>query len=135
MSYYGIHPSLKRDSEPIDSNVWHWFVCHGPHGERFNWHKETSVAPRDIEFLRKFIAERNDSDPEFSKKARIIALESLNSEDHVLVCTGIQVLTIVGTDDDLDVMKELLYSPDKTISMNARCCLFERGFKVKKKNA
>ncbi len=132
MSYYGKHPSLKRDTKPVDSNVWHWFVCNGPHGERFSWHKEIAVAPRDIESLREFINERNDADPTFSEKARVVALEALLNSDLILVCTGIQVLAVVGEDRDLERVKELLDSPDDTVAMNARSCLFERGIKVTK---
>ena len=133
MSHYGKHPSLKRDSEAIDSEVWHWFICNGPHGERFCWHKELSVAPRDIDYLRKFIDERNDVDPTFIEKARLIALEALENSDPILVCTGIQVLAVVGKDSDLESIKKLLDSQIETVAVNARCCLFERGIKIKKR--
>ena len=54
MTWYGKHPSLSLTDDP-DNPVWHWFLCNGPHGERFEWHK-SSVAPRSIDTLREFIA-------------------------------------------------------------------------------
>ena len=37
MAHYGTHPRLVRDTPPPNDIVWHWFVCNGPHGERFEW--------------------------------------------------------------------------------------------------
>ena len=129
MNYYGRHPSLKRDTEPIDDSLWHWFICHGPHGERFSWHRTIAVAPRDIEYLEIFIEERNETDPSFKVKARQIALEALENDDPIMVCTGIQVLTIVGEDADFKIIKDLVSTSNKEIAKNAKCCLFERKIK------
>ncbi len=91
-----------------------------------------SGLPTSLEMLLAFIEERNDADPSFVEKARHIAVESLESNDPILVCTGIQVLCAVGNDADLDMVKGLIDDPEESITKNARCCLFERGIKVKK---
>jgi hypothetical protein len=132
MAYYGQHPSLKRDSNPIDDDVWHWFICNGPHGENFCWHKELSTAPRDIDFLREIIEEKTKSDQGFMKKVKIIAREALSNDNPLLVCKAIQVLTVIGEDFDFTNIKVLTESPERSIAINARCCLFENGIKVKK---
>jgi hypothetical protein len=41
MAMYGEHPPLKLAKDPSDS-VWFWFICNGPHGERFSWVREFS---------------------------------------------------------------------------------------------
>jgi hypothetical protein len=127
MVWYGKHPSL---SVVNDSNnpVWHWFLCNGPHGEQFKWHK-SSVAPRDIDSLREFIAEITEEDSDFPSKARDVALKALENDDAIVIRTGIQVLAILGTDDDLIIIKNFLTHSDENVVKDARCCLFERGFK------
>src|SRR6201995_4223071 len=85
MSQYGEHPRLTRSTEPIDASVWHWFVCNGPHGASFQWHRDSASHIRDVELLREFILEREASNPGFSEKARLTAEEALDSQDTVLV--------------------------------------------------
>lgn len=133
MSHYGDHPRLSRATEPADTSVWHWFVCKGPHGERFTWHREQ--GRRSIERLSGFIAERESSAPGFTEKARLIALEALGDEDPVLVLTGIQVLAAIGSDEDLAPIQELLAHPDARVQSNARSALFERGIKPRRLRA
>ena len=126
---YGEHPRLKRSTEPIDWTVWHWFVCHGPHGARFQWHRDSASHTRNIDLLREFILEREASAPGFSEKARLTAIEALGSEDAVLVATGIQVLAVVGTDDDMRLIQDAVHHRNKDVRKHARCALYERGVK------
>ena len=129
MSLYGEHPRLRRSTEPIDWAVWHWFVCNGPHGARFEWHRDSASHIRDVELLREFISERESSNPGFSEKARLTAIEALDSEDAILVATGIQVLAVVGTDDDIRLIQKSANHLNEDVKKHARCALYERGVK------
>ena len=131
MALYGAHPPLKLAEDPTDP-VWSWFILNGPHGERFQWERYGEL-PRDIEYLRKFIDERAVSDPMFPQKARLVALKALESNHPVLVRTSIQVLTVLGTEEDMENIKAFLEAEDEEIAKDARCSLFERGIKVKRR--
>jgi len=130
MALYGTHPSLRLAEDPTDP-VWRWFILNGPHGERFQWERFGDL-PRDIEYLKEFIDERTAADPAFPQKARLIALKALESSNSVLVRTAIQVLTVLGTDDDMEVIKRYLEADSEEIIKDAKCSLFERGIKVKR---
>jgi hypothetical protein len=132
MALYGTHPSLKLAEDPTDP-VWRWFILNGPHGERFKWERFGDL-PRDIEYLQKFIDERTMSDPSFPERARIVALKALESDNAVMIRTAIQVLTVLGTDDDMNIVRDYACSEDADIAKEARCSLFERGIKIKQKN-
>jgi hypothetical protein len=130
MTWYGEHPRL-RDAEDPSDPVWQWFILNGPHGDRFAWHKESAVMPRDLDLLSQFILERAEGDSEFPEKARRVALRALELEDPVLVRTGIQVLAILGQADDLARVRQLVDHLDPKVAKDARCCLFERGIKLR----
>jgi hypothetical protein len=132
MALYGTHPPLRLAEDPTDP-VWRWFILNGPHGERFQW-EQFGNLPRDIEYLRQFIDERTASDPMFPQKARLVALKALESYDAVLVRTAIQVLTVLGTDEDMELIEGYLVSEDEEIIKDARCALFERGIKLKRRS-
>lgn len=123
MAFYGKHPSFCRESPPSDDLVWRWFVAQGPHGLSFTWRKI------EWERLRKVIEEYRDADEMFSEKARAIALEGLASDDPVLICKGLQVLSVLWNADDIDVIRERLSHPDEAVVQNARSCLFVNGLK------
>ena len=129
MAWYGKHPRLHEADDPADP-VWRWFILNGPHGERFAWHKESAVVPRDVDLLRLFISERANNDSEFPAKARRVALRALELSNPVLIRTGIQVLTVLGQDDDLTRVQALRQHPDSDVAKDARCCLVERGIKA-----
>jgi hypothetical protein len=46
-----------------------------------------------------------------------------------MIRTAIQVLCVVGTDDDLKLVAPLMEDSREGIRVDARCCLFERGVK------
>jgi hypothetical protein len=131
MALYGKHESLKNADDPSDP-VWRWFILNGPHGERFEWVRYSSVVPRDIDLLEKFIDERTSNDPDFKRKARAIALLCLNRQNTVLIRTAIQVLTVIGSDEDMVILKSFLDYKDVGVQNDVKCALFERGIKVKK---
>src|SRR5678815_1443547 len=117
MSQYGTHPSRRWIEDPGDP-VWFWFVFNGPHGERFEW-------KRDIPTLHRFIEEREASSPGFTDSARLVALKAIQLPDVAMIRTATQVLCVVGTDEDLEVVKPLLKHDIDEVKVDARCCLFE----------
>jgi hypothetical protein len=129
MAIYGTHPPLRTASDPSDP-VWHWFLYNGPHGARFEWHHANHISvPSDINYLRAFIAERSEFDPEFEDKVRRVAIQALAHDEAVVIRTGIQVLVAVGTDEELGLVSPFLDYPDEKVRIDARCGLFERGIK------
>jgi hypothetical protein len=118
MSQYGTHPSRRWIEDPGDP-VWFWFVFNGPHGERFEWQ-------RDVPTLRRFIEERDASSPGFTDSARSVALKAIQLPDVGMIRTALQVLCVVGTDEDLEVVRPLLQHAVDEVKVDARCCLFER---------
>ena len=107
--------------------MWFWFVFNGPHGGRFSWHSDTSTGKSDLDVLRDFIEEREASSPGFCDSARSVALKAIKLPDVVMIRTAIQVLCVVGTNEDLEVVKPLVKHTIDEIKLDARCCLFERG--------
>ena len=131
MALYGTHPSMKLAEDPTDP-VWRWFILNGPHGDRFRWERFGDL-PRDIEYLQLFIDERKMSNVDFPARARQVSLKALQSDNAIFVRTAIQVLTVIGTDEDMKIIGDFIYSENADIVKDAKCSLFERGFKVKQK--
>lgn len=129
MTMYGDHPPLKLAKDPSDP-VWHWFICNGPHGERFSWVKD-SIMPVDLFYLKEFINEKTLADPQFISKARAVALQSLEIPNSAMIRKAIQVLCVIGEDNDLELLKEFLADEDESIVKDVKCCLFERKIKIK----
>jgi hypothetical protein len=46
-----------------------------------------------------------------------------------MIRTAFQVLSVIGTDEDLEAIKPLLKDATEEIRVDARCCLFERGIR------
>ncbi|MFB9865488.1 hypothetical protein [Rufibacter immobilis] len=130
MALYGTHPPLSLAEDPSDP-VWHWFICNGPHGERFTWEKP-SYAESDLHYLENFIDERAETIEKFYERARTVALKSLEIDNHVMIRTAIQVLCVIGQDEDLQLVLEFVNHEDKSVRHDAKACLFERGIKFKK---
>jgi len=133
MALYGNHPRLSRKTPAPTDAVWHWFVCNGPHGERFEWVDPVLGAGGELRLLREFISEQAAAIPDFEAQARAIAIESLHNDDAVLVLKGIHVLTAVGTIEDMLLIMPLANSENPDVAKHARTALFERGIKNKKK--
>lgn len=132
MALYGNHPRLSRKTPASNDVVWHWFVCNGPHGERFQWVNPVHGAGGELRLLRKFISEHAAAIPDFEAQARAISIESLQSNDAVLVLKGIHVLTAVGTDEEMLLVMPLTDSENPEVAKHARTALFERGIKKTK---
>ena len=131
MAYYGKHPSLRKETPPATNAVWHWFVCNGPHGERFQWVNPALGAGGELRLLRQFISDQAETFPDFEERARAIAVEPLQSGDRALVLKGIHVLTVIGIDEEMLLLKPLADGPRKEIAKHARTALFERRIKSK----
>ena len=125
MTSYGKHPSLRKAPDPADP-VWNWFILNGPHGESFVWHKENALAPKDLDILSDFIERNSETNPNFRSRAREVSLDALGMEDPVLIRTGIQVLTVVGTDEDMSLIRSFLNHANRAVARDARSALFER---------
>ena len=132
MAYYGNHPSLRRASPPPSDEVWHWFVCNGPHGESFEWTNPVLGPGGDLRLLREFISERSETIPHFEEFAREIAVESLQSDDGSLVLKGIHVLTAIGSDEEMLLLLPFTDDRRTRVATHARTALFERRIKTKK---
>ncbi len=132
MTQYGAHPSRRWIEDPGDP-VWFWFVFNGPHGERFSWHRDIPRGASDLELLRDFIGERQASSSGFFDSVRAVALKAIRLPDVLMIRTAIQVLCVVGTDEDLEIIRPFLKHAVEEIKADARCCLFERG--VRRPNA
>jgi hypothetical protein len=126
MTSYGAHPSRRWIEDPGDP-VWFWFVFNGPHGESFAWHRDSPRSGGGLDLLRKIVEEREALQPGFCESARRVAVKALNLPDAVMIRTAIQVLCIVGTDEDLESIRTLLTHELEAIRVDAQCCLFERG--------
>lgn len=126
MSIYGEHPPMRFAAESGDP-VWQWFIYNGPHGARFTWHNE--YGSRGLDVLGEFINKLAEDDPDFRMKAQQVARQALQSENVVMQRKAIQVLTIVGTEEDMESVQQALNSANSDVVKDARCCLFERGFK------
>lgn len=133
MAHYGKHPPLARTTPAPDDAVWHWFVCHGPHGERFQWVEPLLREGGDLGLLRRFISERAEAMPDFEAHARAIAVESLQSRETALVLKGIHVLAAIGTDEEMRLVIPLADATGPQVAKHARTALFERGLKIKKR--
>ena len=83
--------------------------------------------------LREFISERSSAIPDFAAHARVIALESLQSDDPMLILKGIHVLAAVGTDEEMVFVKSLVSAKNQDVARHARTALFERGVKNNQK--
>lgn|SRR5262245_18604945 len=112
--------------------VWPWLVNNGPHGSSFEWGRSPH-APRqyrDLDLLRRVIVDQSAADPSFPTHARVAALELLTEEQPELILRGIQVLCIVGSEEDWGEIERLCTHPNASVRKDARACLFERGIHV-----
>ena len=105
-----------------------WFTGNGPHGPHFSWHREIHGYSA-LEHLRSVIAEQTGRNPGFSTAVRDIALQAISLGDTTLMRRAIQVLCVVGTDDDLVSLGQLSQHPNESLRKDLRACLFIRGFK------
>lgn len=112
--------------------VWAWLVNNGPHGPSFEW-GQTPQTPKDVrqlDILRRIVAERTAADVSFPSIARSAALEMLAEQDPEYVRRAIQVLSVVATDGDMDALRGFLRHRNADVRKDARACLFELGFQM-----
>ena len=122
---------LDQSAQSLDTAVWSWFTSKGPHGEHFSWHRDSVHPKRHIEMLRDSMSEYEAAAPGFLEKARIVALAAIENPHPLTIATGIQVLTVVGTDSDFGAVKKLTTHPDERVATHARTALFERGIRLR----
>ena len=121
----------ERDRFKAKGGAFLWLIDRGPHGPSFEWGASKN-KPRgyiSLEHLRKSIEEAREKDPSSIKALRQAALELLEAEDPELVRRAIQVLSVVGEDEDLKIIAEFLEDPDPDVRKDAKACLFERRYR------
>jgi hypothetical protein len=121
--------SLKLTDDPSDP-VWRWLVQNGPHGDRFNWGSKGGII-NELDLLKRSIAEKTAADDSFPEKARRLCRTALANKDQAIVRRAIQVLSVVGTSTEFELIKNFLTSDDLSGVNDAMCCLFENGIKLK----
>jgi hypothetical protein len=120
------------------STISHWFLNLGPHGSQFHWGKPPRGEPRlgGIRHLEEVIDERTQQDPGFPETARNIALMALENESTNIVRRGIQVLAVVGREEDFPLIQRLLDHSEKKVAADARCFFVYKGMRsVKRKES
>jgi len=125
--------SLGRIAREKGDRIWYWLLRNGPHGSGFNWAPQLNGRYDSVEHLKRVIAEWTEQDRLFPVKARLAALEALAYEQPAILRRAIQVLAIVGTDEDLTLVGRLQGHPNEAVANDARSCLFERGIKFKRR--
>src|SRR6267142_7057756 len=113
--------------------VWPWLMTRGPHGLLFEWGQNPG-GPRDfrcLELLRTSIHEQTAADESFPSEVRSAALELLATDDSEFIRRGLQVLSVVGNEEDDEFIRSFLEHPDTNVRKDARASLFERGVKVR----
>ena len=112
----------------VEDPVWIWFMKNGPHGSSFKWHQE---LPRynALNHLREIVAEHQEIDNTFIEKARKAAISALGADDIELIRRGIQVLCVVGTDEDVRSLRSFLEHENPNVVIDTKCCIFERRLK------
>ena len=106
-----------------------WFVNNGPHGPHFTWDRDRT-GHCGIEHLRRVVAEQAEHNPVFGEAVRSVALKALLIGEVNLMRRAIQVLCVVGSDDDIASLRQLAQHPSANLRKDLRACLFERGFKA-----
>ncbi len=121
--------SKARKEIAAQGPVWAWLVNNGPHGSSFEWGQvpRTPKYHRHLDLLRDIVTERTAADPSFPVIARSVALELLTEDESDYVRRGIQVLSVVATDEDVDTLRRFLRHRNPEIRKDARACLFELG--------
>ena len=126
--------SSRRRRELGTDQERHWFFGRGLLGENFEWHTEYgqwTKLPSGLERMRNQIVDMTAADPEARSRLRSIALEALESAEADHVRRGVQVLCVLGTDEDLKRVLGLKEHSSTEVVRDVRSCLFERGIKVR----
>lgn len=112
--------------DPADP-MWHWLLDRGPHGPSFTWATSRHEPPGvvGIELLRKLIRQFSDEDAEFTTRSREIARCALASSHSELVRRGLQVLAVVGTEEDRESIRRLREHRIEGVARDAKAALFE----------
>ena len=112
--------------DPTDP-IWRWLLLNGPHGPSFTWGQAKS-EPRGyvgVQHLRETVQERTTQDSTFPTRARSVAIIALRSSDVILVRRAIQVLGVVGSGSDLELLAPFANHRERSVAADARACVFE----------
>jgi hypothetical protein len=120
--------SLSRKLEGTPpTEGWYWFMCRGPHGSSFTWGASRLGPPSyvGIEHLRKVIDERTANDSDTPVRLRAIARAATGSSDAEVMRRALQVLAVVGTNEDVPLIEGLAVHSRDVIARDAKAALFE----------
>ena len=111
--------------DPTDE-IWIWLVSRGPHGPTFTWGQTRSEPPGyvGVSHLQEIICELSLSIPSFQERALRIVNLAMESELPELARRAVQVAAVIGSNTELQRIKQLASSQDATIASDARASAF-----------
>ena len=84
-----------------------------------------------LDHLKRRIAELSENDADFEKQVLIAARASLLSSYPDIVRRGIQVISVIGDDTDLNKIMKLTEDENESIQADAKACSFELKQKLR----
>lgn len=106
---------------------WVWLVSRGPHGDSFTWGPSRNGPPGYIgyEHLCEILDQYRHDDPDFIEKLSKAVRMGLTSDLISLVRRSIQVISILGSADDIKVIQRFVNHPVADVSSDAKACVFQ----------
>ena len=118
--------------DPTDL-LWEWIAAYGPHGHHFTWGQTKREPPGyvGVEHLEKAIDERDVSSLGHREELRKRVSRGLGAADEGLLRRCIQIASIVGSREELDVLVVLGTHADGTVAADARAAAFHLKSRLK----
>lgn len=116
---------LRLGGDPAD-DIWFWLVERGPHGPSFSWGQTRAQPPGyvGIDHLREIAGNMATSIPGFEQRTRPVIRLAMQSSMPDLVRRAVQVAAVVGGEDELREVKQLVESANQEVASDARACVF-----------
>ncbi|RZA23985.1 MAG: hypothetical protein EOP02_14150 [Proteobacteria bacterium] len=111
--------------DPSDE-IWGWLANTGPHGDGFTWGQTRNEPPGyvGVVHLATIVAEMEISIADFKSRAREVVRVGMRSEIPELLRRSIQVAAVVGGEDELIDVQQLMHSEDLKVASDAKACAF-----------
>jgi hypothetical protein len=120
-----VNEIVRLGGDPADE-VWIWFATRGPHGPSFTW-GQTRQEPAGfvgLDLLRRIVDEMSASVSSFHTRALMVVNAALDSTSSDLVRRAIQIAAVIGTDSEVQRIKQLESSRNPAVASDARACAF-----------
>lgn len=123
-------PSLIAEVERLGGDpsdpVWQWLLFNGPHGNQFSWSQTRSDPPGyvGVEHLELIVTEQAGVSGNFLKRAQDAVTQSLSSTWPDILCRGIQVAAIIGSEEELSKLVALNSRENASVCANAKAASF-----------